>query len=93
MARQLKELQSQVCAKLPQSEPDARELGNFLDACGGVVGKAAHMYCKSRQWRSEEAVDGILDEEGGHEREERVRRFQQYVDGLTDREGRIEQRY
>ena len=88
MARQLKELQSQVCAKLPQSEPDARELGNFLDACGGVVGKAAHMYCKSRQWRSEEAVDGILDEEGGHEREERVRRFQQYVDGLTDREGR-----
>ena len=71
MAGELADLQSQVRAKLPENaaEPDTRELRNFLSACGGVASKAAHVFCKSQQWRADEKVDGILSEEGGQERE------------------------
>jgi hypothetical protein len=68
--------------------PDPRELANYLVACGGVVPKAAHVFCRSHRWRVEKGIDGILDEPGGVAREERVRRYQQYVDGLCDRDGR-----
>ena len=78
-----------VAEQMPEGPtPDEAELGRFLTACGGVAPKAAHVYVKSKQWREQEGVDTILTEEGGADREARVRRWQQYVDGLVDLEGR-----
>jgi hypothetical protein len=75
-------------ALLSSQKPRPEELQRFVESSGGNVDKAAHLYLKTRRWRSENGVDDSLSDTHSAEIHERVSQCMSYYTGLVDKHKR-----